>query len=172
VHLTCAPFALAPAHREIFGDNIVFNAPFSAMFLDTMTVNRAIPGGCHALFKQLRQQLLNKAQRHDAPAIGDRVSSDIGNALDGGKPVAIDDVAQRLGTSTRSLQRALGAAGLTYRHILDRARRDRAAVLLKERSQTLLSIALTLGFSDQASFGRACLRWSGKPPGHYRDTLA
>jgi AraC-like DNA-binding protein len=172
VHLTCAPFALAPTHRQVFGENIVFNAPFNAMFLDRSTVNRAIPGACPSLFKQLRRQLLSNAQRHDAPAIGDRVSCDIGNSLECGQPVAIHDVAQRLGTSTRSLQRALGAAGLTYRHILDGARRDRAAVLLKEGSQTLLSIALTLGFSDQASFGRAYLRWSGKPPGHHRDTLA
>ncbi len=172
VHFTCDPFPLTDMHRNVFGDNIVFNAPFCAMFLDAMTLSRRIPGSCAALFKQLKQQLWSDGGRSsDVIEIATRVRRDVVHALDHGHGASIEAVARRLGTSTRSLQRALAEAGLTYRMLVDRARHERASQLLKDRSHSLLSIALHLGFSDQASFTRACIRWSGLTPKLYRDSL-
>lgn len=172
VHFTCDPFPLSDMHREVFGDNIVFNAPYCAMFLDAVTLSRRIPGACEGLFAQLKQQLWNIGGRApDAVEIATRVRLDVASALNQGHGASIEAVARRLGTSTRSLQRALAEAGLTYRLLVDRARHERASRLLRDRSQSLLSIALHLGFSDQASFTRACIRWSGMTPKLYRDTL-
>lgn len=82
--------------------------------------------------------------------------------------VAIEGVAKRLGTSVRSLQRALATEGLSYRRVVDELRLRLAAPLVTGTDRPLERIAEELGYSDGKAFRRAFRRWAGVAPVEYR----
>jgi AraC-like DNA-binding protein len=77
-------------------------------------------------------------------------------------------VAVEAGMSERTLRRRLAENGATFSTIVDRERRDRALVLLRDGSLSLQEVADRLGYSAVQSFDRAFLRWTGVTPAAYR----
>ena len=84
----------------------------------------------------------------------------------GAVPVA--EAALLLGTSQRSLQRQLAAAGTTYSEVLEGVRRDIAIELVRDTELRMGDITKELGYSDPAHFTRAFRRWTGCSPRQYR----
>ena len=82
--------------------------------------------------------------------------------------VTIDQVAGVLGSSARSIQRRLNEERTTFQRVLDDLRKDLASQYLEDRSHPIAEIALLLGFSDQTTFHRAFVRWTGRTPGEVR----
>jgi AraC-like DNA-binding protein len=83
-------------------------------------------------------------------------------------PPTLEDMAQRLNLSVRTLHRRLGAAQVGYQQLIDDARKVRAAHLLGAGRQGVDAIAAELGFGNPASFVRAYRRWYGVTPGANR----
>lgn len=79
-----------------------------------------------------------------------------------------DLVARALGTSVRSLQRGLRALGTSFSSELDRARRERACVLLRRPELTVAEIAFMLGYAEPRVFHRSFRRWTGRTPTAFR----
>jgi AraC-like DNA-binding protein len=77
--------------------------------------------------------------------------------------VGEERVASLLGQSRRTLVRKLTAAGTSYRTLLDRALRERAAAMLARDDMSRTEMAAALGYADPTSFSRACRRWFGAP---------
>ncbi len=88
--------------------------------------------------------------------------------LDGAGALGVDEVASRLGMSTRSLQRVLRDAGTTHRAELDAFRIRRAKELLRREERTLTWIAQELGFSSAQHFATAFRRAMGETPSSWR----
>jgi AraC-like DNA-binding protein len=80
----------------------------------------------------------------------------------------IEHVACRLGIHQRTLQRRLRQKGLTFEAIVDSVREARASELLRQSTLSMARIAAQLGYTEQASLNRACLRWFGCPPSDVR----
>lgn len=80
----------------------------------------------------------------------------------------VAEVADMAGTSTRSLQRKLSQAGLTYSDLLEGARFQRAARLLQHSDAKVIDIAFAAGYTDPAHFTRAFRRMSGTTPSKFR----
>ena len=83
--------------------------------------------------------------------------------LEGG--TGIDNTAVIIGTSIRTLQRAIHDAGSSYRQLLGAARLRCALALLRETNSSIMDISLSLGYGDPANFTRAFVRLFGKSPG-------
>lgn len=83
-------------------------------------------------------------------------------------PPTLEDMAQRLNLSVRTLHRRLSAAQVSYQQLVDDARKARAAHLLGAGRQGIDAIAAELGFCNPASFVRAYRRWYGMTPGASR----
>ena len=83
----------------------------------------------------------------------------------------IDQVAQAVGSSVRTLQRRLAAAGLSHSHLVDEVRFAEARRRLRDPHQRLRDIGRALGYTDPGCFTRAFVRWSGMPPRVYRVRL-
>lgn len=83
----------------------------------------------------------------------------------------IEECANRLYLSERTLQRQLQDAGSSYRTTRDTVRRVLAKELL-EGSSPLEKISDLLCFSDRRSFTRAFLKWEGVTPTTYRKSLS
>jgi AraC-like DNA-binding protein len=79
----------------------------------------------------------------------------------------IHDAAALMGLSVRSLQRALGAEGLTYRRLVNNLRCRKALIALRCADTSLTELALDLGYSDETAFSRAFRRWAGVSPSAY-----
>jgi len=84
----------------------------------------------------------------------------------------IVDAADLMGFSVRSLQRALGAEGLTYRRLLNNMRCRKALIALRYGDTSLTEIAMDLGYSDETAFSRAFRRWAGVSPSAYASDAA
>jgi AraC-like DNA-binding protein len=93
-----------------------------------------------------------------------RVRGAVGELFSPTTVPSVEEVAKRLGLSTRTLKRQLAAVGTTYSTLLDDFRKERAMTLLDRRELTLDAVAAELGYSDLANFTRAFKRWTGKTP--------
>ena len=82
--------------------------------------------------------------------------------------IDVELVARHLGMSTRTLQRRLAAAGLSYQELLDETRREAAERCIANSSLSIGEIAYLLGYSEPAAFHRAFKRWMGVAPQAFR----
>lgn len=82
--------------------------------------------------------------------------------------VSINQVAEALNLSVRTLRRRLREDGTSFRELCERIRVDCAQRLLREQGMTVTAAAARLGFSDTRSFRRAFKRWLGQLPGKMR----
>ena len=94
----------------------------------------------------------------------------IGSSLASGD-VTITKAAKAADINARTLQRRLGAVGLTYSQVVDEVRLGTAIRLLVRPEMSLSEIALTLGYSDPGHFTRAFKRWTGETPTVFRKRL-
>jgi len=76
----------------------------------------------------------------------------------------VQQTAELVGISVRTLQRGLAAAGVSHEALVAQTRFAAAAVLLEQANGTILDVALSLGYSDHANFTRAFRRWTGTTP--------
>ena len=91
----------------------------------------------------------------------------IRESLAGGYPV-IGQTAQGLGLSTRTLQRRLHEAGVSYGKLVEKVRLDEARNLLQNNDLKVAAIASRLGYTDPSSFTRFFLRCTGTSPRAFR----
>ena len=84
-----------------------------------------------------------------------------------GEP-SLEAVAERLGLGSRTLQRRLRGAGVTFRALVDEVRRDCALAQLERSDTSVAEVAFSLGFSDPSAFTHAFRRWTGRTPGQRR----
>lgn len=81
----------------------------------------------------------------------------------------LHDLCATVGTSERTLRRAFVAAtGMSWRQYLQESRLMKAMALLAEDDQSVLSIALAVGFDSVSAFTRAFGRYAGETPTAYR----
>jgi len=78
--------------------------------------------------------------------MADRVRAELLQLATVGLP-SIDDIARRLATSPRSLQRRLRDEGVTFADLVRRTREDLARRYLKDPGLTVTEVADLLGFS-------------------------
>lgn len=86
-------------------------------------------------------------------------------------PRTIEQMAQALHVSERTLKRHLQREGCTFKGLQDTVRRRLAQSLLNERHLSIADIAQQVGFDDPAHFTRAFKRWTGEPPSAVRARL-
>jgi AraC-like DNA-binding protein len=81
----------------------------------------------------------------------------------------VNDLARHVGMSRSGLYRLLQSAGLpTPAALLEQARLEAAARLLRETNDSVLSIAMDCGFGSLSSFYRIFRRAYGVAPGQWR----
>jgi two-component system response regulator YesN len=85
------------------------------------------------------------------------------------RDLELDDVARRVATSRRQLQRAFAENGkTTFRTCLGEVRMRRAKELLAEGSLPVREVARRVGYRQPAQFAKAFRRRYGKPPSRFR----
>ena len=83
--------------------------------------------------------------------------------------LSLDDIARRVASSRRQLQRAYAEIGdTTFRDHLTRVRMQRAADMLAARGLTVREVAHRVGYRQPAQFAKAFRRYQGVAPSAFR----
>jgi AraC family transcriptional regulator of adaptative response / methylphosphotriester-DNA alkyltransferase methyltransferase len=83
--------------------------------------------------------------------------------------LTLDDIARRVASSRRQLQRAYAEIGnTTFRDHLTKVRMEKAAELLVVRSLTIRDVAARVGYRQPAQFAKAFRRQFGASPSDFR----
>ena len=82
--------------------------------------------------------------------------------------VGENEIARSMFISKRTLARRLDAEGTSYRTLIEKLRSELAVRHLRDKSLSVDSIALILGYNDSAALRKAFRRWFGKTPSEYR----
>jgi AraC family transcriptional regulator, regulatory protein of adaptative response / methylphosphotriester-DNA alkyltransferase methyltransferase len=85
------------------------------------------------------------------------------------RDLALDEIARRVASSRRQLQRAYAEIGhTTFRSHLTAVRMDAAAELLSRGPLTVREVAQRVGYRQPAQFAKAFRRHHGVSPSSYR----
>lgn len=82
----------------------------------------------------------------------------------------LNQIADQLKISERTLQRHLAIEGTTFQIILSETRKDKAEKLLKQNILSIQEISNLLGYADVSHFSRAFKNWTNHTPKAYRST--
>jgi AraC-like DNA-binding protein len=86
-----------------------------------------------------------------------------------GRRPTIEEIADALHVSSRSLQRRLQDEGSSFQCVLEEARHHLARHYLNNSVLELSEAAYLLGYNDANSFVRAFRTWEGVPPARWRE---
>lgn len=98
----------------------------------------------------------------------ERVRIAIRQKLTGRRP-NVEDIADALHISSRTLQRRLQDQGSSFQRVLEEARHQLARHYLNNSVLELNETAYLLGYEDGNSFVRAFRNWEGVPPSRWRE---
>ncbi|MFN8278281.1 MAG: AraC family transcriptional regulator ligand-binding domain-containing protein [Chitinophagales bacterium] len=169
VHYETPPPANFAAYDALFGKNtkFFFNAPANKMIYDAALTHVPVLNANEQLYLLFDKMATDSLQQKTGEsAIVRAVKLEISKRIKGALP-AIEDVAQALLLSVRSLQLKLKAEHSGYRELLDEVRCDIAISHLRNRTLNISEIAYLLGFSEVSSFSAAFRKWTGKAPSQF-----
>jgi AraC-like DNA-binding protein len=83
-------------------------------------------------------------------------------------PQSLEEIANQLHLSPRTVHRRLEEEGSSFRAIKDALRRDMALARLTKTRDSIAQVASDLGYADTSAFYRAFVEWTGMAPLHYR----
>lgn len=140
-----------PTHRLVF--------PASALAIPLVTAD--------AVATQLARE---QCERELAAVVDAGLPGRVRAALEARSDApALTVIARELRMSPRTLKRKLAEHGTTFSAIRDDMRRQRALLLLDNRTLSIGEIATRLGYSELPNFTRAFRKWTGVTPLAYRE---
>ncbi|HXT41721.1 MAG TPA: AraC family transcriptional regulator [Candidatus Angelobacter sp.] len=162
-------------HRTLlerhFGCRVRFKADRDALVFRSSDLDRSFVTHNEELVAMIGTQLDSELKARNASVnVSDRVKDALRHSLAGKRPT-LQDVAQELGMSTRTLQRRLTDGGITFQQLVEETRRELARHYLKQPTVELNEAAFLLGFEDANSFFRAFQVWEGTSPTDWRNRV-
>ncbi len=155
-----------------FGDNIQFDHPNTEIIVPESMLSLPSPVPDPVLHKEaidICEQQLREINKNvtEAPA---QSSKEVVSKLILENPGVIwtlNEVADKLHISSRTLIRRLEAEGTKFQVIRDEVAKKQVANYLNDVNITVESIGYLMGFSDVSSFRRSFKRWFGETPSQY-----
>lgn len=165
-------YGMEAAFRQYFGCPVYFSAGRDELIFPAHILDTKIPGGDAMLCAILERQAESmRAQFVASESVAEQVRRILREELDGGDS-SLDQVAHRLATTPRTLQRRLQDENTSHQLILRQAQYEVAIQLLHNRSVPIGAISYKLGFSEPSAFHRAFRRWTGTTPAEVRRSRA
>lgn len=163
------PRANVEAIERHFGCPVVCGAPRNTIVFRADDAQRPFLTRNAELLSLLAPQLEQELTQQDgSDSFVERVRSAVQQKLTGRRPT-IEDIADALHVSSRTLQRRLQEAGSNFHRVLEEARHQLARNYLNNSALELNEAAYLLGYEDANSFVRAFRTWEGVPPARWRE---
>jgi AraC-like DNA-binding protein len=159
-------------HARVFGVAPRFDATATELHLARTDLERASRGADPALGSILESHArLLHAQLPASTDLLDQARAAIHAAMLAGEPT-LANVAARMDTTERTLQRRLQERETSLAELLDELRAEIAKKWLGDPTVAIAEIAFGLGFAEVSAFHRAFVRWTGTTPGKFRRASA
>ncbi len=160
--------ALLTSYADIFGVDVHFNQPANGLRIREDKLDIPLP--------QANEQLLQMLLDHAAKLMSEmtqnqRMTDQVKSLLRlmlKQQPPSSEVIAEKLGVSSRTLQRKLVEEGTHYKDVLNDLRLELALYFLKNTDLSLENIAYELGYRESRSFYRSFKQWTGRTAGSYR----
>jgi len=154
--------------QQLFQSPIYFDQPQAGICFDRTLMDRPLGHGDPGIKTALAQHAdVLMRQRQQNTALPKTVMR-LARAMFVDSPPGLDDVAEQLGISGRTLHRRLDAHNVKFRSLIDEIRMERAPDLILDSRQTLEVTAFQLGFQSRQSLIRWFKKRTGLTPGEYR----
>jgi AraC-like DNA-binding protein len=133
-------------------------------------LDMALPTAHALVLEQVKQHC---ERERSAAGQGDSLIARIKSLLplEDGTYLGMEEVAQALCMSSRTLKRKLRFLGFNFRQLVDEARKQEVLRDVLNTTMTIDEIANRRGYSDAANLTRAFRRWTGESPSQYRSKL-
>lgn len=155
-----------PYIEQVSGVSLSSHRSRHAILIHQEHLERPLPTYDAQLVQMLDHQCRQQLQRRQFGGCAERVRRQILGPL--GFIASLDEVANALALSPRSLRRKLDLESTSFRHIVEEERCQLAQQLLRHSVMKIDELALHLGYTDTASFNRAFRRWMNCSPSEYR----
>lgn len=164
-HQICGPI---DDYQHILGCVPDFSCRRTELRVSAQVANEAIPFADRTILPIIERQLASvaKAYNENTPLLSE-IRMEIARTVCDGAPT-INDVAEGLQLSSRTLQRRLRESGSGFRELLREVRKQLALEYLRTLSIDLVEVSLLLGYSDLSAFDHAFLDWFDESPSSYR----
>lgn len=159
-------------HSKVFDAPVWFDQPCNSLVIAKRDLARAMPES-DPLLLMVMQDAIRRLNGEAPPQnIVEQARSQVNLSLMQGEPV-LEEVAEKLGLSSWSLQRRLREESISFTALVDNVRCEKATHYLQNRQLSISEMALLLGYSEVSAFSRAFRRWFGISPRQWRqDELA
>lgn len=159
-------------YNRVFQVPVYFNCANNELIFRKEVLDMALPGSLpeyHERVGLMAEEQLNRlaAGYKMTRQVIDYLNSNIGIGA-----VGVEDVANHLNMTSRTLQRKLRQEGASFAELRDQLRHELAKSQLQNSSVSMGVLASRLGFSDASTFYHAFKRWEGVSPGGYRKRFA
>jgi AraC-like DNA-binding protein len=152
-----------------FGCPVVCGAPRNAIVFRAADAQRPFVTRNAELLAMLAPQFEEELKQENGDEnFVERVRIAVQQRLTGRRPT-VEDVADALHISSRTIQRRLQDEGSSFQRVLEEARRQLARHYLNNSVLELNEAAYLLGYEDGNSFVRAFRMWEGVPPARWRE---
>ncbi|GAB3630509.1 AraC family transcriptional regulator [Pandoraea terrae] len=166
VHFTHSSPSDLMLHNRVFGCELEFDSELNGFTCSSSDLDGLNPLADPFMVEQLEQSI--QARLHVKP---DSTTLAVQQAIVLLLPVgraSIDQVADHLHMSVRTLQRRLDDEAMSFSDIVDTLRRDLAVRYLMNKRYSVEHVAILLGYTSQSAFGRWFKREYGRPPKQWR----
>lgn len=168
VHFMFPPPPNAAEFGEAFhGSRVCFDAPRNAVLIPRAYIS-------HPLItrdRQMQNMALQQCEAlHDVLKRQGSIVELVRNRLQAeeGRLLTLDQLADQINLSRRTLLRRLKDESTSYQQLLDAEIRRRAVFLMSLPGATVAAVAAQLGYAEPVSFRRAFRRLFGVTPSEYR----
>ncbi|SNT76515.1 helix-turn-helix domain-containing protein [Paracoccus seriniphilus] len=161
---------VTPAYQEYIGAPIR-PGRHTVLTFSMQDARRSLISADTDIYRLIAAELNARLRNGDhASAFTDQVREALTDLLPTGH-VSAEQVALRLGTSKRSLQRKLKEEGSSFRAVLDQTRAALAMTYLRDRKLSTEETSFLLAYQDPNSFYRAFHDWTGMTPAQARGAM-
>ncbi len=157
-------------HCKVFDAPVWFDQPFNSLLIPKRDLLRPMPDSDPLLLGVMQDAIRRLNSATPRQSLVERARTQVHLMLLQGEPV-LEEVAEKLGLSSWSLQRRLREQGLSFTSLVDQVRCEMARHYLQQRQLPISEMALLLGYSEVSAFSRAFRRWFGVSPRQWRQEL-
>jgi len=157
----------ATEYRAMYPSELRFDSPVCGFYLHEKYLQLPLTRSEAELAAFLREAPANILHRPDHDdSLRNRVRALLARQSLRDMP-SLDELAQLLHMTPRSIGRKLQEEGTSLRKIKTSLRREYAIKLMSTENLSVADVSERVGFSETASFCRAFKRWTGTPPSQW-----
>jgi len=158
-------------HCKVFDAPVWFDQPYNSLLIPKRDLMRTMPDSDPLLLMVMQDAIRRLNSATPQQSLVDQARAQVHLMLMKGEPV-LEDVAEKMGMSSWSLQRRLRDENLSFSALVDKVRCEMATHYLQQKQLPISEMALLLGYSEVSAFSRAFRRWFGISPRQWRQDEA